>query len=63
MILDYAQELQRVQGLKHKVYADSVNPLLDRGLFLGKSGALMHNRQPKGYRDISAARLQMNDAD
>jgi hypothetical protein len=38
MILDYTQELQRVQGLKHKVYADSVNPVLNRKLFLGKSG-------------------------
>jgi hypothetical protein len=38
MILDYTQELKRDLGLKHKVYADSVNPALDRGLFLGKSG-------------------------
>jgi hypothetical protein len=33
MILDYMQELQRVQGLKHKVYADSVNPVLNAGCF------------------------------
>ena len=54
MILDYAQELQRVQGLKHKVYADSVNPVLNAGCFQEIPVALMHNRRPKGYRDIWA---------